>query len=184
MDQLTELYKAFLNGDQSALTLIIRDCKDGLMLYLNTYVQNITVAEELTEDTFVKLVLKRPKFAFDIAFKTWLYRIGRNLALDYLRRNKHKNISLSDLPELADECASLERSYIQQEEKQMLHRTIKSLKKEYQQVLWLVYFEGFTHKETARIMEKTVHNVETLVYRARQSLKVKLLKEGYVYEKL
>ena len=85
-------YQDFLAGNQEVLTDIIRDYRDGLLLYLNGIVQDITVAEELTEEVFVKLVMKRPRFSADSSFKTWLYVIGRNLAISYLRRQKHIHI--------------------------------------------------------------------------------------------
>lgn len=175
-------YQDFFAGNQEALTDIIRDYRDGLLLYLNGIVQNITIAEELTEDVFVKLVMKRPRFSAESSFKTWLYAIGRNLAISYIRRQKHIHISLENCPELTDDEKNLERQYIQKEQKIILHNAMKALKPEYRQVLWLIYFEGFSQKETARIMGKTVHNVETLAYRARQALKVKLLEEGFEYE--
>lgn len=184
MDQSAKDYQDFLSGNQEVLTSIIRDYRDGLILYLNAIVQNITVAEELTEDVFVKLVMKRPHFSSDSSFKTWLYAIGRNMAISYLRRQKYKHIPLENCPELTDDEKCLEWQYIQKEQQRVLHNAMKKLKKEYHQVLWLIYFEGFSHKETARIMGKTVHNIETLSYRARQALKIKLLEEGFVYEKL
>ena len=49
----------------------------------------------------------------------------------------------------------------------------------YQQVLWLLYFEEFSHKEIAKILKKSVHNVETIAYRARLSLRAVLEKEGF-----
>ena len=58
------------------------------------------------------------------------------------------------------------------------------MKPEYHQVLWLIYFENFSNKEVAMVMKKSVHNVETLVYRARKSLKSQLEMEGFVYEEL
>ena len=48
----------------------------------------------------------------------------------------------------------------------------------------LVYFEEFSHKEAAIVMKKSVHNIETLVYRARKSLKSQLEMEGFIYEEL
>lgn len=184
MEQSTLDYKCFLSGDPEGLCRIIRDYKDGLILYLNTIVQNLTVAEELTEDTFVKLVVKRPRFASDSSFKTWLYAIGRNAAYSYLRCNKQIHIPLENCPELTDAEEDLERRYILKERQKTLHNSMKKLKPEYCQVLWLIYFEGFSQKETARILGKTVHSVETLVYRARQALKTKLLEEGFIYEDL
>ena len=176
-------YQNFLNGDDSGLAQIVHIFKDGLILYLNGYVKDILIAEELTEETFVKLALKKPRFSGNAAFKTWLYTVARNVALDYLRRHKHQNISVDECPELCDEEKSLEESYIREEDRIMLHRAARKLKREYCQILWLIYFEGFSCKEVGKILGKTTHNVETTASRARQALKIKLLEEGYVYEK-
>ena len=108
-------YQDFLAGNQEVLTDIIREYRDGLVLYLNGIVQNLAIAEELAEDVFVKLVMKRPPFASDSSFKTWLYAIGRNMAISYLRRQKHIHIPLENCPELTDNEKSLEQQYIQKE---------------------------------------------------------------------
>ena len=180
---MTDSYQRFLAGDESGLAQIICAYKDGLILYLNGYVHDISLAEELTEETFVKLVLKRPRFSGDSAFKTWLYTIARHVAIDYLRRKK-QNVSTEDCKELVDEQADLERTFLQQEQKLQLYEAIEQLKPEYRQVLWLYYFADFSHKEIARILGKSTHNVEMLASRARQALKTILNKEGFVYEAL
>lgn len=184
MDFAADSYRRFLEGDDGGLEQIIGAYKDGLIMYLNAYVRDVDVAEELTEDTFVKLVLKRPRFYNHSAFKTWLYAIAANVARDYLRQKKVQEVSLDDCPEVSADEADLEQAYIRQEEKIMLHRVMRKLKREYRQVLWLIYFEDFTQKEVAKIMKKSVHNVETLAYRARRALKTKLLEEGFDYEDL
>lgn len=185
MDTGADNYRRFLNGDDNGFVEIVKDYKDGLILYLNSFVNNIYTAEELTEDTFVKLGIKRPKYTGKAAFKTWLYTIGRNVALDYIRKNsRHPETPINDYPALACDEADLEKSYIREERKIMLHKAMHNLKSEYRQVLWLIYFEEFSCKETAAVMKKSVHSVETLVYRARLSLKTELEKEGFVYEGL
>ena len=184
MDHAEQSYQRFLDGDESGLVELIRIYRDGLMLYLNGFVSDLSVAEDLTEDTFLKLVLKKSRFAARSGFKTWLYTIGRNLALDYLRRNRSKIIPLDSCPEITDEEYDLENRYIQQEDHRIIHQTMKKLKGEYRQVLWLIYFEGFTCEEAGKIMGKSVVNTRTLVCRARQVLKTKLLEEGFEYENL
>ena len=72
MDRGEQDYRLFLNGDEEALVRLIDAYKDGLMLYLNSFVSNLSVAEELTEDTFLKLVLKKPRFSARSGFKNWL----------------------------------------------------------------------------------------------------------------
>lgn len=86
MDQAAVEYRRFLDGDDAGLEALIRAYKDGLMLFLNSYVQDLAAAEELMEETFVRLVVRRPHFSPHASFKTYLYTIGRRLAVDYLRR--------------------------------------------------------------------------------------------------
>ena len=179
MDNGASSYRRFLGGDDNGFVEIVRDYKDGLILYLNSFVGSISIAEELAEDTFVKLGIKKPHFSEKSSFKTWLYTIGRNIAVDYIRKqSKLDTVSINEYAELAD-AESLERSYIQEERKIIIHKAMNKLKSEYRQVLWLMYFEGFSSKEAARIMKKSTHNVETLTYRARQSLKSELIKGGF-----
>ena len=165
------IYRRYLSGDDEAFVEIIKEYKDGLILYLNNFINDIYIAEELAEDTFVKLGIKKPKNTEKASFKTWLYIIGRNIAIDYLRKKaKLKEVSINN--------------YIKKENKLIIHKAMERLKLEYKQVLWLSYFEGFTNKEIARIMKKKVHNIETLLYRAKLSLKSELEKEGFSYEEL
>ncbi len=186
MDNGASSYRRFReDGDESGLVEIIRDYKDGLILYLNSFVGNIHTAEELAEDTFVLLGIKKPKDKAKGSFKTWLYTIGRNVAIDYLRRNsKRANISIDDCSKLVCEEQNLELAYIKEERKITVHRTLGKLKSEYRQVLWLIYFEDFSISQAAAVMKKSVHSTETLVYRARKALKSQLELEGFVYEEL
>ena len=94
MDYLNDNYRRFLNGEDDGLTLIIKEYKDGLILYINNYVNNIYIAEDLMQETFVKIAVKKPEFKGKSSFKTWLYAIGRNTTLDYLRHNSKYKISL------------------------------------------------------------------------------------------
>lgn len=183
VDRAIESYERFLNGDNSGLEAVVREYKDGLIMYLNGFVRNINIAEELTEEAFVKLVLKRPRFSKNASFKTWLYTIARNVAIDYLRHNK-KEVCIEDYSYISSEDIDLEKNYIQKQDKLLLYRTIDKLKPDHRQVLWLFYFEQLSNKEIAKIMGKTTHNVETLVHRARNTLKSKLLEEGFEYENL
>lgn len=185
MDNGASSYRRFLDGDDEAFVEIIRDYKDGLILYLNGYVSNIFIAEDLMEETFVKLVTKKPKYTPKHAFKTWLYTIARNVALDYLRHHKKMpSVPLEDMENQLVEEESVEKAYLRQEQKIALHRAMRQLNAEYRQVLYLVYFEGFTNTEAARAMKKSNRQIENLLYRAKQSLRSQLEKESFVYEEL
>ena len=173
------------DGDDSGIVDIIKEYKDGLILYLNGFTGNIHTAEELMEDTFVKLITKTPKFSGKCSFKTWLYTIGRNVAIDSLRRrSKIFETSIDEYADLSGEEEGLEQAYIREERKITVHRALRKLKPEYQQVLYLIYFEGFDNAGAAAVMKKSKRQIENLVYRAKMSLKSELDKEGFIYEKL
>ena len=180
MDYGQQDYALFLSGNEDALVRLIDTYKEGLMLYLNGIVSDWAAAEELTEDTFLKLVLKKPRFSAKSGFKTWLYTIGRNLALDHLRRRKAA--PLEELEAHLADGTDLEREYIKSHDLQAVHIAMQGLKAEYRQALWLIYFEGFRCAEVAKIMKKSTHNIEVLVSRARSALKNQLMKEGFEYE--
>ncbi|MCM1165243.1 MAG: RNA polymerase sigma factor [Lachnospiraceae bacterium] len=185
MDNGASSYRRFLAGDESGIVEIIRDYKDGLILYLNGYTKNIHIAEELMEDTFVKLVVKKPRFSDKFSFKTWLYTIGRNAAIDWLRHNSRSaETPFEELEEtLADE-EDLEEAYLREERRIAVHRALDRLKEEYRQALYLSFFEDMSNAEVAKVMSKSKRQVENLIYRGKQSLKSELEKEGFVYEGL
>jgi len=186
MDNGASSYRRFRdNGDESGLVEIIRDYKDGLILYLTSIVGNIRTAEEIAEDTFVLLGTKKPKDKGNGSFRTWLYTIGRNLAIDYIRKyHRHSEIPIDESPELVSEEEAVETQYLRKEQQIILHRSMRKLPPDYQQVLWLTYFEEMSSREAADIMGKSVRSIESLLYRARKSLRSQLETEGFEYENL
>ena len=183
MDNGASSYRRFLDGDDNGITEIVENYKDGLILYLNGYVNNIFVAEELTEDTFFRLIIKKPKYSGKSTFKSWLYAIGRNVAVDYIRHNsKILNVPIDDIENYLTEEQSLEQSYIKEENMLIVNKALNELIPEYRNVLWLTYFEEFSNKETAIILKKTERQIKNLLYRARKVLKSKLEKEGFEYD--
>lgn len=184
MDNGASNYRRFLDGDDNGLAEIIRLYNDGLTMYLNSFVNNLHVADELSEDTFVKLGVKKPHFSGKSSFKTWLYAIGRNVAINYVRKaSKEANISLDECYEQSDGETS-ENNYLKDEQKILLHKAMSNLKTEYRQILWLYYFDEMSLREAAIVMNKSIHNIESLISRSRQALRSELRKEGFLYEDL
>ncbi len=176
-------YKRFLSGDDTGMEDIITEYRDGLIFYLYKFVDSIEKAEELAEDTFVLLCIKKPRDKQKCSFKTWLYTIGRNLAIDYLRRSaKHPTVPAEAYENFNFYQEDLEEEYIKDSEKIILHQALKKLKPEYRQVLWLLYFEDLRYKEISLIMNKSVHATQMLASRAKQALKSELIKEGFTDE--
>ena len=185
VDRGAECYARFLAGDNDAFEGIVREYKNPLMLFLNGIVGTIHTAEDLTEDTFVRIVVRRPAYqAGKASFKTWLFTIGRNLARSYLR--KHRNqapLPEDEALEQAD-VRSIEEEYLRKEEYIRLHEAMDSLPPDYRQVLYLSYFEELNTKEISGIMKKRTGQVTNLLYRAKASLKRILVERGIFREGL
>ena len=182
MDNGASSYRRFLAGDNEGLHELVCEYRTGLILYLNSFVQNIHTAEEFTEDIFFELMIKRPKFSGKSSFKTWLYAIGRNLTAKQLRKYaKLKVVPLESQEYLSDE-ENIAGDYIRSEQKRAVHQALHRLKLEYRQVLYLSYFEGFSNSETALIMKKSDKQIRDLLYNAKKALRSELERSGFEYE--
>ena len=175
-------YRRFLDGDDQGLYEIICAYQSGLVLYLNSMVQNVHTAEDLAEDTFAELATKMPRYSGKSSFKTWLYAIARHLAADHIRKcAKLPTVPLETQEFLPDEI-DVEHAYLRTEQREAVHRALHRIRPDYRQVLWLSYFEGFSNRETAQIMHKTARQIENLLYNAKKALRSELERDGFTYE--
>ncbi len=182
MDNGASSYRRFLEGDKNALIDIIEDYRKGLVMFLSSITGDFCLAEEIAEETLLKLYVDKPKFSGKSSFRSWLYSIGRNTAIDHLRKaSKFEKVPVDDFYDLADK-EDIERNYIKNEEKKHLLRALEKLNDDYRQILYLIYFENFSNTETAKIMGKSERQIRNLLYRSKESLRNILEKEGFRYE--
>ena len=106
-----ELYRRFLSGDEEGLRLIMEKYRPWLTFFVNSIVHSISTADEIVEDTFADLVIKRPHYSGSGSFKTWLYSIARNRALRYMRRNSIYVPLTDDLDESFSDWVALPDSF-------------------------------------------------------------------------
>lgn len=175
-------YKQFLEGDNSAFDALVIRHKDSLIYFINRLVKNITIAEDLAQDAFVELLVHRERYHFKTGFKTYLFTIGHNKAVDYIRKNQRIEL-VSEYPELPREELSPEYLVVEKEMKKILSEGINSLKPEYQLAIQLIDLEGLSYREAAKVLEKSETQVRVLIHRARKSLEKLLRKEGTADEK-
>ena len=174
MDQGAASYRRFLAGDETGLTELVAQFADGLILFVLPIAGDAAAAEDIAEETFARLCIRKPAYKDTASFKTWLYTIARNLALD--RARKRARVTFADDETLAavpDAADTPEEAYIRRETQQ----TLKNIK-ESNGVLTLTYIEGLSNRQTAKVMRKSVHAVENLNSRARAALKKALEAEG------
>ena len=171
-----ELYDRFCEGDSYAFEEIVENYKDSLFSFIRGIVGDYHEAEYLIIETFAQLALSETKFAGRSSLKTYIFTIGRNLALKHVKMLKREAyVSYDDVMHtLVDSNNTPERAMIQNENNRALYTAMESLKNEYRTVLELIYLEDMSYMEAADTMNKSIDQIGDLVYRAKTALRKKL----------
>lgn len=174
------LYKEFLNGNKMAFEEIVLRYKNNMIYFISRYTKNIEIAEDISQDVFVYLLINKEKYDSNYSLKTYLYMIAKCRAMNYLKK-ENKNIKLDEYKNFVD-ASSIEDQLFAEEMSSNMRKMINKLKPEYQSALYLADFENLSYKEISKIMNKSLGQVKTLIYNARQALKKLLEKEGFSYD--
>lgn len=179
MDKGNELFRSYVSGDEQSFRELVLLYKDSLIFFINRYVRNLSCAEEIAEDSFVELLLHKDRFNFKYSVKTYLYTIGRNMALNHLKKlSRRRTESINGLEyTLADE-EELESKVLENETKKAVNACLMRINPDYRTVLYLVYFEQMDTDGCMRVMKKSRKQIENLLYRGKEALRKELGKEG------
>ena len=90
MEEDKYLYNNFLKGDMDSFKCLILKYKNNLIYFLLKYVKDMQIAEDISQDVFVYILVNKKKYNFKYSFKTYLFLIGKSRALNYLKREKKK----------------------------------------------------------------------------------------------
>jgi RNA polymerase sigma-70 factor (ECF subfamily) len=173
------LVDAAQRGDRAALEELYLIHFDRIYSYLHVTVGNRHDAEDLTTQTFLKMLEAIGRFRWGTApFSAWLFRIAHNLAMDFFRASKRWQLE-EEVPEPEpDESTSAEANAFDSIDRKSMLELIDDLSNEQQQVLTLKFVFGFSNGEAATILDKTEGAVKSLQHRALVTLHRKLEKQG------
>ena len=167
------------SGDRDALEDLYLEHFDRVYSYLHMTVGNRHDAEDLTTQTFLRMLESIGKFRFQSApFSAWLFRIAHNLSMDHFRANKRWQPE-EDVPEPhGSEERSAEEDALHTIGRQSMLELIDSLSHDQQQVLTLKFVFNFSNAEAATILDKTEGAVKSLQHRALASLQKQISQPG------
>lgn len=193
-DPDVRLMLAFRAGDETALSDLYRRWAGPLLRFLERMVRERSIAEELMQETFLRVHGARDRYSPDARFSTWLFRIARNLALNELGRSRNRlphlraegvgdgggDRSRSDDDGRAGSAhrgltlvapgPGAERLVDARREHARLEVELAALPERQRSALWLAAVEGHSYDEIAVILETTAQSVKALVHRARARL--------------
>jgi RNA polymerase sigma-70 factor, ECF subfamily len=164
-------------GDERAFSLILRAYEVPVFNYVMRLVGDRSLAEDLTQEVFLRVYQGLPSFSLRSRFTTWLFQVTKNRVLDELRaveRRPRAVVTIEDVPPLEVLDAPLE----QVEEMDAVWRAIHGLNVDLKMALLLRDVVGLSYNEIADSLEITLATVKWRIYKAREEVQLALAREG------
>ncbi|MCD6116039.1 RNA polymerase sigma factor [bacterium] len=185
-----KLIKLLKTGDSTAFKQFVEANQDRVVSICYGFLKNKRDAEDTAQEVFIEVYRSIGKFRGDSKLSTWLYRIAVTKSLDFLRKKKRRGKfhqlttifyehNSDNIAEPAD-ASRPDFDLMENERREILNRAINKLSDDQKTSIVLNKLQGYSYKEVAEIMNKSVSSVESLIYRSTKNLKGIL---SHLYEK-
>ena len=167
-------------GDERAFSLIVRAYELPVYNYVLRLVGDRSLAEDLTQEVFLRVYQGLPSFSLRCRFTTWLFQVTKNRVLDELRaleRRPRAVVNLEDIPPLEVVDAPFERI----ETIDAVWRAVEQLNVDLKMALLLRDVVGLSYTEIADSLEITLATVKWRIYKAREEVQLALAREGITF---
>lgn len=181
-----KLIESYFNGDEQSFSILVKKYLNSVYSFAYTYVKDTNVAEDITSDVFLKFFKNIKKFDKNKKFKTWVFEITKNTALDYIKKKKDINFSNIQSEE-DDEENYFENSIVDESKLQdevfdiksnilIIKNEIDKLPLKYKEVVNLYYISELNFREISEFLNESIDTVKSKHRRALISLKQSLNK--------
>ncbi len=168
------------HGSGRAYASLMASYREPLYLLLLRMTRNTTTADDLTVETFSKAFLQLHRYAPTGSFSSWLFYIGVNTYIDYLRKRRLQTVSLSDLShnsagefveyQIPSGQPDPEEAMIRTQRDASVRQIVAELKEPYRQVIELRYFDDLSYEEIAQRLKLPLGTVKIRLSRAKDLL--------------
>lgn len=161
------------NGDTNAFAILVDRYKDLVFTLTSRMLKNKEEAEEVAQDTFIKVYKSLNKFKGDSKFSTWIYKIAYNTSLDRIKKNKkyRNDVAIDEFTEHQIKTIDSALDNLELEERnQSIKDCIALLPNDDGFLLTLYYYDELSFEEISKVMGITPNNVKVKVFRSRKKL--------------
>lgn len=171
------IYRRFLaSRAEEEFRILLDRHRESLTLFLYGIIHNMEDAEELMLDAYAE-VAANARFSERSTFKTWLFAIGKNKALLYLR--KQRRFQTNEVPDTPSE-ETPELNILKEERNRQLYKALWNLHEDYRQILTLLFFEQMSCEDAGKVMGKNRKQIYNLAERGKKALKDELRRMGFL----
>lgn len=175
-------------GSRKAYADLMASYREPLYLLLLRMTRNTTTADDLTVETFSKAFLQLHRYAPTGSFSSWLFSIGVNTYIDYLRKRRLDTIPLSDLShnsagdfveyQLPSGQPNPEEAMIRMQRDESLKQIVSQLKEPYRRIIEMRFYEDLSYEEIAERLKIPLGTVKVRLSRAKALLSSIIAKKG------
>ncbi len=172
-DQEASIINQIIGGDTQAFSVLVDVYKDLVFTLAIRMLKNREEAEEVSQDTFIKIYKALPKFKGESKLSTWIYKVAYNTCLDQIKKNNRRydevaidSFSENQIKTLDNALDALE----EKEQQQTIQDCLQQLTSKDSFLLTLFYFEELSLEEISKVVNMEANTVKVNIHRARKRL--------------
>ena len=176
-----QLVERVQRGDKKAFDILVLKYQHKIVGLVSRYLRNQDEVQDVTQEAFIKAYRALPRFRGDSAFYTWLYRIGVNLTLTFLKKRKIRQFfsfdqasddggMSKDLEAVSSTSSTSVKKALNNELHEKLNEALSKLSDKHRTIVVLFEIDGLGHKEIAKVMNCTEGTVRSRLFYAKQQL--------------
>lgn len=169
----TDIISDILAGDREQYALLVKQYERLVFSIALRSLRDRALAEDATQDTFIKAYLHLGAYNPQYRFSTWISRICQNTCTDMHRRQR-ETASMEEAEWMRDPGPSPEDLTLDREQARMLQAHVSSLEDMYREPLMLYHAKGMKYEEIARLLDIPMSMVKNRIFRARRMLRTRI----------
>jgi RNA polymerase sigma factor (sigma-70 family) len=160
------IMEAVKSGDLQQASLLFERYHKRIYNFLARMTMDRTVAEDLTQNVFVRMIKYRNSYREGARFQSWIYQVARNIFSDHYQEIRNRRYGFIDVEKIEGVMADSDETQMMDEREELLHKSLARLEPEQLELLVLTRFQHMKYEEVAAIMDTTVANIKVRVHRA------------------
>lgn len=165
------IMEAVKSGDLQKVSVLFDRYHKRIFNFLARMTNDRDVAEDLTQNVFLRIMKYRNSYKEGMRFQSWIYQVARNIFSDHYQSTKNRMSGFVDVETMADRINDSQQSVEQDEREEILHKSLHMLSVDQRELLVLTRFQQMKYEEVAAIMDTTVANIKVKVHRAIHKLR-------------
>jgi RNA polymerase sigma-70 factor (ECF subfamily) len=170
------------DGDDAAFNYLVSRYRRAMISFMYRMVHNSAIAEELSQEVFLRVYRSRASYSADAKFTTWLYRIATNLAVNHARDNKNERpevkASLDESDEetglsidVADERPNIEQEILRRERLRAIRKHVEALPERQRMAVMMHKYQELDYRQIAEVLHLSESATKSLLFRAYETLR-------------